>query len=202
MQTIAYLRVSKDSQDVKNQRLAIHDFAQKEGITVDDFIETIASSRKSPKERKIDALLERLQEGDTLIVSELSRMGRSVGEIITMVDELVQRKIRFIAIKEGIRLNGTQDMQSKVTVTLFSLFAEIERDLISQRTKEGLAVARAKGKQLGRPKGIVGDSKLDDKREEIKRLLGLNVSQSSIAKITGVNRSTLNRFIRSRKLVP
>ncbi len=202
MQTIAYLRVSKDSQDVTNQRLAILDFAQKEGITVDDFMEMVVSSRKSTKERKIDALLEGLAEGDTLIVSELSRIGRSVGEIITTVDELVKQKIRFIAIKEGIRLNGKQDLQAKVTVTLFGLFAEIERDLISQRTKEGLAAARAKGKLLGRPKGTLGKSKLDDRREEIAHFLNLGVSQASIAKITGVNRSTLNRFIRSRKLAP
>ena len=201
MQTIAYLRVSKDSQDVKNQRLAIHDFAQKEGITVDDFMEAVVSSRKSTKERKIDALLEKLEEGDTLIVSELSRMGRSVGEIITMVDELVKKKIRFIAIKEGIRLNGVQDLQTKVTVTLFGLFAEIERDLISQRTKEGLAAARAKGKQLGRPKGSVSQSKLDDRIEEIQRLLALGVSHASIAKITGVHQSTVGRFLKSRKLV-
>ena len=202
MKTIAYLRVSKDSQDVKNQRLAIHDFAQKEGITVDDFMEAVVSSRRSTKERKIDELLAKLEEGDTLIVSELSRMGRSVGEIITMVDELVRKKIRFIAIKEGIRLNGVQDMATKVTVTLFGLFAEIERDLISQRTKEGLAAARAKGKQLGRPKGSLHHSKLDDRIEEIKRLLGLGVSQASIAKIMGVHQSTLHRFIKSRKLAP
>lgn len=201
MPAIAYLRVSKDSQDVKNQRLAILDFAQKEGMTVDDFLQVTVSSRKPTKERKIDTLLEELAEGDTLIVSELSRMGRSVGEIITTVDELVKKKIRFIAIKEGIRLNGKQDLQTKVTVTLFGLFAEIERDLISQRTKEGLAAARAKGKQLGRPKGSLSQSKLDERREEIERLLGLGVSQASIAKITGVNRSTLHRFIRSRKLV-
>ena len=128
-------------------------------------------------------------------------MGRSVGEIITTIDTLVQKKIRFIAIKENIRLNGTQDLQGKVMVTMFGLFADIERELISMRTKEGLAAARAKGKQLGRPKGTLGKSKLDGKEEEIKRLLGLGVSQSSIAKITGVHSTTLHRFIKSRKLV-
>ena len=137
-----------------------------------------------------------------LIVSELSRMGRSVGEIITIVDMLVKRKIRFIAVKEGIRLNGSQDMQTKVMVTMFSLFAEIERDLISMRTKEGLAAAKASGKKLGRPEGVLGKSKLDGKEDEIRKFLALGVSKASIAKITGVDRSTLYNFISSRRLVP
>jgi DNA invertase Pin-like site-specific DNA recombinase len=129
-------------------------------------------------------------------------MGRSVGEIITTVDSLVKQQVQFVAIKEGIRLNGKQDLQSKVMVTLFGLFAEIERELISMRTKEGLAAARASGKRLGRPKGKLGQSKLNDKEDEIQRLLNLEVSKSSIAKITGVDRSTLYHFIRSRHLIP
>ncbi len=200
MKTIAYLRVSKDSQDVKNQRLAILEFAQQENIDISEFMELIASSRRSSKERKVDQLMERLESGDTLIVSELSRMGRSVGEIITTMDALAKQQIRFIAIKEGIHLDGKPDLQSKVMVTLFGLFAEIERDLISMRTKEGLAVARASGKRLGRPKGKLGQSKLNGKEEEIQELLNLKVSKSSIAKITGVDRSTLYNFIRTRQL--
>ena len=159
------------------------------------------SSRRSTSERKIDALLEQLEDGDTLTVSELSRMGRSVSEIITTVDTLVKKKIRFLAVKEGIRLNGAQDLQTKVTVTMFGLFAEIERDLISIRTKEALAAARASGTQLGRSKGSKGKSKLDGREDEIRQLLSLEVSKSSIAKITGVDRSTLHHFIRSRELV-
>lgn len=202
MQTIAYLRVSKDSQDVKNQRLAILEFARQEKCEISEFIEVTASSRRSPKERQLDLLLARLQAGDTLVVSELSRMGRSVGEIITTVDTLVQRHIRLLAVKEDIRLDGKQDLQTKVIVTLFSLFAEIERELISMRTKEGLAAARASGKHLGRPQGRLGKSKLDGKEEEIRRLLALQVSKASIAKITGVDRSTLYNFIQTRHLVP
>lgn len=200
MKTVAYLRVSKDTQDVKNQRLAILEFAQKETLKVDRFMELTVSSRKSPKERKIDQLLEQLEEEDLLLVSELSRMGRSVGEIITTVDTLVKRQIRLIAIKEGIRLNGKQNLQTKVMVTLFGLFAEIERELISLRTKEALAAVRASGKKLGRPKGSRGKSKLDGREEEITKLLALDVSKSSIAKITSVDRATLYHFIRSRGL--
>jgi len=202
MSTMAYLRVSKDTQDVKNQRLAILEFARQEKIKVDHFVELSVSSRKSTGERKIDQLLDELKAGDLLLISELSRMGRSVGEIITTVDTLVKEKVRFIAVKEGIRLNGKQDLQTKVMVTMFGLFAEIERDLISLRTKEALAAAKASGKQLGRPKGTRGKSKLDGREEEIQKLLALDVSKSSIAKITGVDRSTLYHFIRSRGLVP
>ena len=113
-------------------------------------------------------------------------MGRSVGEIITTLDTLVRKNIRFLAVKEGIRISGETDLQTKVMVTMFGLFAEMERELISQRTREALAVAKAKGKKLGRPKGSLGRSKLDGKEEEIKKLLALSVSKASIAKITGV----------------
>ena len=200
MKTLAYLRVSKDTQDVNNQRLAILDFARTHRITVDDFVEISVSSRRTTKERRIDELLERLSEGDTLMVAEISRMGRSVGQIISTVDALIRKRVRFIAVKEGIDLagNGEQDINSKVMITMFGLFAEIERDLISMRTKEGLAAAKAAGKQLGRPKGALGKSKLDGKEEEIAHFLGLGVSKASIAKITGVDRSTLYHFIKTR----
>ncbi len=200
MRTIAYLRVSRDSQDVKNQRLAILDFARQERLAIDEFIELSISSRRSPKERKLDLLLERLKPRDTLIVSELSRLGRSVGEIITTVDTLVKRTIRFFAIKEDLRLTGAQSLHTKVMVTLFGLFAEIERELISLRTREALAAARAAGKKLGRPPGVLGKSKLDGREKEIQDLLALEVSKASIAKITGVDRATLYHFLSSRHL--
>ena len=200
MRTIAYLRVSKDSQDVKNQRLAILDFARQERLEIDEFIELSVSATRTPKERKLDVLLERLKPQDALLVSELSRMGRSVGEIITTVDTLVKCKIRFFAIKEGLRLNGPHTLQSKVMVTLFGLFAEMERELISLRTKEALAAARACGKRLGRPPGVLGKSKLDGREKEIQDFLALHVSKASIAKITGVDRATLAHFLRSRHL--
>jgi DNA invertase Pin-like site-specific DNA recombinase len=202
MPTLAHLRVSKDTQDVTHQRLAILEFAQRERLAVDEFLEVNASSRRSLKARKVDLLLARLAPGDILIVSELSRLGRSVGEIITTVDTLVKQRIQLLAIKEGIRLNGIQDLHTRVMVTLFSLFADIERELISLRTREALATARAAGKRLGRPRGTRGRSKLDGREQEITRLLTLDVSKAPIAKITGVDRATLYHFIRSRNLVP
>lgn len=200
MKTLAYLRVSTETQETNNQRLAILEFARVERLEVHEFVELRASSRQSAKVRQIDLLLARLAPGDTLIVSELSRLGRSVGEIITLVDRLVQRQIRVFALKEGLRLTGAHDLQTTVMVTLFGLFAEIERTLLSRRTKEGLAAAKAAGKRLGRPRGVPGKSKLDGKAEEIKALLALRVSKASIAKITGVDRATLYHFIRSRRL--
>lgn len=200
MKTIAYLRISTAGQELENQRLAILDYAQHNHFQIDHFIEVRASSRKSLKKRGLDSLFAGMQAGDLLLVSELSRLGRSVGQIIQLVDELIKNKIKFIAIKESIYLDGKQDIQSKVMVTMFGLFAEIERELISKRTCEGLAAARAKGKVLGRPKGSHGPSKLDGKEDEIKMLLSKKVSKASIAKILDVSRSTLLYFISSRKL--
>jgi DNA invertase Pin-like site-specific DNA recombinase len=145
-------------------------------------------------------VLDQLHAGDTLVVSELSRLGRSVGQIIQLLDELLKTNVTLVAIKENLMLRDTPDIQTKVMITLFSLFAEIERDLIAERTKEGLVAARAKGKQLGRPKGALGTSKLTGREADIQELLSKTVSKASIAKIMGVSRSTLHHFICSRNL--
>lgn len=200
VKTIAYLRISTDKQDLNNQKLLILDYAQKQGINIDKYIKIQVSSTKSPKERKIDQLLEQLNTGDTLIVSELSRLGRSLGQIIQIIDGLIKKKNKFIAIKENIVLDGKQNMQTKVMVAMFGLFAEIERDLISDRTRHALAAAKAQGKILGRPQGSLGKSRLDGKEDEIKMLLAKTVSKSSIAKIMEISRTALYGFIKSRKL--
>ena len=200
MRTIAYLRISTAGQDCDNQRLAILDYAHRQRITIDEFVSIQVSSRKSLRQRGILDLLKNLESEDILLVSELSRLGRSVGQIIQMVDYLIKNRIRLVAIKEGIELSGKQDIQTKVMVTMFSLFAEIERDLISERTKEGSAAARAKGKIVGRPKGTLGKSKLDGKEAEIRLLLKKEVGITSIAKIMGVSRTALRHFIKTRKL--
>lgn len=200
MKTLAYLRVSTGAQDVANQKLAILDYAQHHGLPIDEFIEARVSCRQALEKRGIDEVLKRLGAGDRLIVSELSRLGRSLGQIIHIIDTLVKRNIRFIAIKEAIRFDGKQTMQTKVMVALFGLFAEVERDLISERTREGLAVAKAKGKLLGRPKGSLGRSKLDGNEAQIQMLLAKKVSKASIAKIMGISRTALYNFIRTRDL--
>ena len=199
-QTIGYIRVSSDKQTVDNQRLAILDHCNRQGLKVDDWIEVSMSTKKTPAQRRIDELLDRLKEGDRLIVAELSRLARSVGQIAVLIDQLLNNKISFISIKEGIELNGKQDIQTKTMITMFSLFSEIERDLISERTKEGLKRARADGKLLGRPKGTLGKSKLDGKEKEIKKYLALGVNKTNIARIFSVGWTTLNHFIKTRKL--
>jgi DNA invertase Pin-like site-specific DNA recombinase len=200
MRTVAYIRISTGGQGPESQRLAILDYAHRHGLTVHAFVEAQASSRLTGVRRGVDTLLERVAPGDLILVSELSRLGRSVGQIIQLVDRLLKQRVQLVAIKEHIRLNGTQDLQTKVMITLFGLFAEIERDLIAERTKEGLAAARAQGRLPGRPKGVLGTSKLTGHEAEIQRLLAKTVSKASIAKILGVSRSTLHAFIQSRRL--
>ncbi len=121
---------------------------------------------------QIDELLSVLESGDRLIVSELSRLGRSTGEVIQLVKDLTNKKVEFIAIKQGLLINSLngKDIASKVMITIFSLLAELERDLISERTRTALSRAKATGKKLGRPKGP-GKSRLDGRETEIKGLL-------------------------------
>ena len=199
-QTIGYIRVSSDKQTVDNQRLAILDYCNKQNTKVDNWIEVNMSSSKSAAQRRINELLDRLHGGDRLIVAELSRFARSVGQIAVLVDQLLKNKIRLTSIKESIELNGKHDIQTKTMITMFSLFSEIERDLISERTKEGLKRARAEGKLLGRPKGTLSKSKLDGKEKEIKNYLQLEVNKANIARILGVGWTTLNHFIKTREL--
>ena len=163
--------------------LAILEYARTHDIRIDDFIEATASGQASEKRRRLDELTNALQRGDRLVVSELSRLGRSLGQIVTILDALAKAGVAFVALKENIRTEGKRDIQTKVMTTLFALFAEVERDLISERTREGLARARSSGRKLGRPKGSLGVSRLDGKQDEIRRFLELGVSKTAIAKI-------------------
>ena len=200
MSVLSYIRVSTNTQDVKNQRYEILEYARTHDLQIDRFIEIEISSKKDRKQRRIDEILQELSPGDTLVVSELSRLGRSTGEVIALVTELVRKKVRVIAIKQNLNINNGHDMTSKIIVTLFGLMAELERDLISMRTREALAAKKAQGKILGRPKGSLGKSKLDGREDEISRLLRSKVSKAAIARITGVSWLTLDRFIKSRGL--
>jgi DNA invertase Pin-like site-specific DNA recombinase len=137
--TIAYLRASTDKQDLKNQKLEIFEYARKNQLEVNDFIQITISSRRTSKDRRIDEMVLALDGADTLIVTELSRLGRSTAEVIGLVNELIKKEVRVIAIKQNLDIRQ-QNMNSKIIITLFSLFAELERDLISSRTKEALGV--------------------------------------------------------------
>jgi DNA invertase Pin-like site-specific DNA recombinase len=198
---VGYLKTSKNTQEMQEQKRAIWAFAQRENIVLSRFIEIFPSS-SGTKDRKIDILTSQLQPGDTLIVSDISRIGWSVAEIIRIIDTLVQHGVSFVAVKEGIQLNeDKQDIESQVMVRMFEMFASLESQLVSQRTKEALAALKEKGQKMGRPKGSLGKSKLDGRKAEIKRLLDLQVSKASIAKIMGVSRTTLRHFIKTRGLI-
>lgn len=198
---VAYLRVSTDAQDMQGQRLEILDRANREGLQVNEWVSFEISSRRSLDERGITELLGRLEPGDMLIVAELSRLGRSLGQVIEIVNRLIEGRVRLWSIKDGIRLDGSgeMDLATKTMVAMFGLMAEIERDLISQRTKAGLAAARAKGKVLGGRPGL-RTSKLDARREEIQGYLAKGISQASIAKLVDVAPTTLQGWLVSRGL--
>ncbi len=151
MTVYAYLRVSTAHQDLENQRLEIEEHCRRHDRVVDEWLEVEISSRKSQRKRRIEELMGKLKKDDTLIVSELSRLGRSISEVVLLVECLIKKKVNFVAIKQNIVLNGKLDISAKVMVTIFSLLGELERDLISQRTKMGLANAKARGVKLGNP---------------------------------------------------
>lgn len=200
---LAYLRTSTDKQDLNNQKLAILEYAQQNGFHIDDFIAITISSQKNRYERRIDELLEKLNPDDTLLVTELSRLGRSTGQVIHLIDELVNKGIRIIIAKQNLTLGkGQRDIQSLAMITLLSLFAEMERMMISQRTKEALATKKAQGIPLGKPVGTVQNSLYDQDRERIVELLRLGVSERRIStQHLGYGRpSGLNYYINTRNL--
>jgi len=197
---VAYLRASTDKQDLSHQKLEILEYARRQGLCVDEYLELTISSRKTSKQRRIDELTQKLEETDTLIVTELSRLGRSTAEVIALVNTLVERNIRLIAIKQNLDISR-QDMNSKIIITLFSLFAELERDLTSLRTREALAVKKAQGRPLGKPKGTLQKSKFDQDVMRIKELLGYGLSVRKIAKVLGYSSHiALNTYINKRGL--
>lgn len=198
---VAYLRASTDKQDLDHQKLELLEFCRRKSMSVDEFVEIIISSRQPTKQRRIDDLVDKLVETDTLIVTELSRLGRSTTEVISLVNALVKRNIRVIVIKQNLDIS-TEDMNSKVTLTLFSLFAELERDLISLRTKEALASKKRQGQILGKPKGTIQKSKFDQNIDKIKELLGYGLSVRKIANVLGyTNHIALNTYIKKRNIM-
>jgi len=197
---IAYIRASTDKQDVNNQKLEILEYARQHDFKVDDFIEITMSSRRTTKQRRIDELLQKLEGSDTVIATELSRLGRSTAEVIGLINQLLEKKVRVILTKQNLDITG-QDMASKIIVTLFSLFAELERDLISLRTKEALAAKKAQGIRLGKPKGTIQKSMYDKDIDKIKAWLALGLSGRKISKNLGYGTYiSLNTYLNKRKL--
>ncbi len=196
-----YIRVSTEKQDLENQKHEILTYSNKKRIGNIDFVEETISTRVNLEKRKLWDLIQKLNKGDTLIVSELSRLGRSTMEIMIIFKELASKEIKTLVIKGGFEIGDPENkIQSTVLIFAFGLAAEIERELISSRTKEALARKKAEGVILGRPKGSLSHSKLDGRENEIKLLLDKKVPVASIAKILEVSRTTMTNFIKTRKL--
>ncbi|CEN54086.1 master DNA invertase Mpi family serine-type recombinase [Capnocytophaga canis] len=192
-----YIRVSTDKQTVENQRFEINQFCERQEMIVEKWIEETISGAKNIEDRKLGKLLKRMKKGDILICSELSRLGRNLLMIMGILNECMNRDIQVWTIKDNYRLGS--DINSKVLAFAFGLSAEIERNLISQRTKEALARKKAEGVILGRPKGRKSSkTKLTGQEKQIKELLDKKVSYSAIGRILGVHRLTVSSFVRER----
>ncbi len=192
-----YIRVSSDKQTVENQRFEINKFCGREDLAVDGWIEETISGTKAYNKRELGKLLRKVQKGDLIICAELSRLGRNLFMIMEILNICMTKECRVWTIKDNYRLGD--DIQSKVLAFAFGLSAEIERNLISQRTKEALARKRAEGVVLGRPKGsktALEKRKLYGKDTLIRELLNAKVSKRKIAKICKVDRNTLDRYIK------
>lgn len=201
--TYGYIRVSSDKQTVENQRFEIKNFCKRQNMKVDGWIEETISGTKSYNKRQLGRLLKKVEKGDLIICSELSRLGRSLFMIMDILNICMNKECQVWTIKDNYRLGD--DISSKVLAFAFGLSAEIERNLISQRTKEALARKKAEGVVLGRPKGrrtAPEKHKLYFKRQLIVSLLNEGVSKRQIAIIVKVDRGTLNRYINANDLRP
>lgn len=190
-----YVRISTDKQTAENQRFEINRFCKEQGININRWIEETISGTTTVEERKLGRLMGYLSKGDVLICTEISRLGRNLLMIMSILNYCMNNDVQVWTIKDHYRLGD--DIHSKVLAFAFGLSAEIERNLISQRTKEALARKKEEGIILGRPKGSRSKSKkLSGKENEIRELLNRKISKSAIAKKYRVHRITLNTFIK------
>lgn len=193
-----YIRTSTEKQNNENQHFEIENFATANNIHIDKWIEETISSRKSLEERKLGKLLKKLKPNDILIASELSRLGRNLLQVMSILHHCMNISCQVWTIKDAYRLGS--DIQSKVLAFAFGLSAEIERNLISQRTKIAIDKLKADGKPIGRVKGSKNKfTKLGGKEELISKLLSQNIKKTKIAKMLNVDYSTLYKFLKQKK---
>ena len=196
-----YIRVSTDKQTTENQRYEILKFADEKHLAITRWIEETVSSTRKLSDRKLGLLLSQMQKGDILLVSELSRLGRSLMEVMSILHTLMEKNVKVFTTKERYELGN--NINSKVLAFAFSLSAEIERSMISSRTKEALARKKSEGQRLGRPKGrLSAVTKLTGKDDLIREYLQKNIPQTVIARLLNVNRLTVRNYIKTRKLSP
>ena len=194
---IAYFRVSTQEQDLEKNKADILHFANEKELGKVDFVEEKVSGTISWKKRKIATILESLTEGDSILISEFSRLGRSMLECMEIISIALEKKIRIYALKGNWQLEDS--MQSKIMAMVFAMASEIERDMISKRTKEALRVKKEQGVQLGRPKGP-GKSKLDKYRPEIEAFLMNGSTQKFIAQRYEITEATLSNWIKKNNI--
>jgi len=200
---IGYCRVSiEKKQTNENQKLLILDYAHNQKLTVDEIVEVAVSSRKDKKFRLIDETIDKLGDGDTLLVYALDRIGRSTIETLTIIEEIKNKGIKLVLIKDNIIIDRNYSNPiNEMMLTMLSGFAQLERSYISERTKLGLARVKANGTQLGRRKGQQVKSIFDDHKEKIIELKGLGVSNKRIHDYIEVGTvQSLGKFILSRKI--
>ena len=191
----AYIRVSTDKQTVENQRFEIEKFVEQKGIVIDKWVAEVVSGTITAKHRKLGSLLKKMKKGDTLILTEVSRLGRSLLEILTIINQLIQKKQNLYTLKERYELNDS--IQSQILAFAFGMMAQIERNLISMRTKEALARKKAAGQQLGRHKGGHNSKyRLSGKESLIKTMLEYGYSKAAICKKLKCNPKTLDDHLK------
>lgn len=194
-----YIRVSTDKQTVENQRFEIKRYLKKSNIQVDEWIEETISGTISPNKRNLGKLLEKAKKGDIIICSELSRLGRNMFMIMSILNILMERGVIIYTVKERYKLGD--DISSKVLAFAFSISAEIERSLISQRTKEALQRKKAEGVKLGRPLGKRNSHyKLDENDLQIRKMLSEGYTQEYISKMLNVSTSTLYLYMKRNNI--
>jgi len=194
----AYLRISKDTQDVENQKFGILDYCNKNRISPITIFEDTASRKKPWRDRGIGDILKKINPDDTILVSEVSRLGGSSLQVLEILEEAAKKEIAVHIVKNHLIMDGS--LQSTIIATILGLAAQIERDFISSRTKEALAKRKASGVKLGRPKGKAKNLKLDPHRDIILEYLQKKVSKLSIAKILECSPSTLYAWLKRNKI--
>ncbi|MCP3701213.1 MAG: recombinase family protein [Aliivibrio sp.] len=198
MANYAYLRISTDNQDEKNQKHGLLEFANKRGLTGLTFISDVVTGKKPWQERELGKLIEKIGEGDSIVFAEVSRMARSTLQVLEIIKTCSEKRINIYIAKENMALDDS--MQAKIMATVFGLVAEIEREFISSRTKEALALRKAQGIRIGRPFGKAKNLRLDPKRKDIEKYLSKGLSLSAIAKLIEEPRSTVDDYIKARNL--
>lgn len=198
MAVVAYLKVSTEKQFLENQREEITRFAEKNGMSIDKWYTETVSGSISSKERKLSGLLDKMRPGDSLIVTEISRLSRTLLEIMTILNSCIKKEVILYSTKEGYVFQN--DINSKVLGFAFGLMAEIERNLISMRTKEALARRKQEGKRLGRKKGYTPKMRiLAENKKELMKKRRKGTSCSELARQMGVSRTTMFRFLHHKR---